>query len=168
MKAYKQAMATEALTTTKHGPSYEEDFAAWAFYQAMLIRSNRLHLLDRHWIAEELDGLGRGEYRTLRSALMRVLQHMLKWDHQPARRSYSWVKSIHDHRYIVDEQLTENPSLQPRRDEVVMEAYERAVMRAASETKLSVRSFPLYCPYAWDEITHRPFDWPAGEPKDDE
>ena len=153
-------MATKAFTTPEHGPSYEEDFAAWAFYQAMLIRSNRLHLLDRQWIAEELDGLGRGEFRTLRSALTRVLQHMLKWDYQPDRRSYSWVKSIRDHRDIVEEQLTENPSLQPRRDEVVIEAYRRAVIRAADETELSMNIFPAVCPYSWGEITTRPFAWP--------
>ena len=153
-------MATQAFNTPEHGPSYEDDFAAWAFYQAMLIRSNRLHLLDRHWIAEELDGLGRGEYRTLRSALARVLQHLLKWDHQPDRRSYSWVKSIRDHRYIVDEQLAENPSLQPRRDEVVIEAYRRATILAADETHLPIASFPPVCPYDWDDIMSRAFDWP--------
>ena len=152
-------MATKASTTPERGPAYGEDFAAWAFYQAMLVRANRLHLLDRHWIAEELDGLGRGEYRTLRSALVRVLQHMLKWDNQPERRSYSWVKSIRDHRFIVEEQLDENPSLQPRREEVVIDAYRRAVIRAADETEMPVTAFPTTCPYQWDEIIDRQFRW---------
>ena len=161
-------MATRFSNDPEHGPSYEEDFAAWAFYQAMLVRSNRLHLLDRHWVAEELDSLGRGEYRTLRSALSRVLQHMLKWDHQPDRRSYSWVKSIRDHRYVVEEQLAENPSLQPRREEVVVEAYARALTRAADETQLPVRSFPADCPYTWDDIVGREFSWPEGSSKEPE
>ncbi len=150
----------------EHGPSYEEDFAAWAFHQAMLVRSNRLHLLDRHWIAEELDSLGRGEYRTLRSALARVLQHMLKWDHQPALRSNSWVRSIHAHRDIVEQQLAENPSLRPRRDEVVAEAYALAVRSAARETTLPQRAFPPACPYDWEAITARDYDWPDGPPRD--
>lgn len=161
-------MATQFSSDPEHGPSYEDDFAAWAFYQAMLIRSNRLHLLDRHWIAEELDSLGRGEYRTLRSALMRVLQHMLKWDHQPERRSYSWVKSIRDHRRIVRQQMDENPSLRPRREEAIGQAYEEAVLEAAGETRLAEASFPVTCSYSWEDITDRKFDWPEGELKDDE
>ncbi len=156
-------MATKFSNDAEHGPSYDEDFAAWAFYQAMLVRSNRLHLLDRNWIAEELDSLARGEYRTLRSALMRVLQHMLKWDHQPERRSYSWAKSISDHRYIVREQLDENPSLLPRRDEVIIEAYSRAVAKAADEMDRSEKSVPTTCPYSWEDISERRFDWPEDE-----
>ena len=157
-------MATKLSNDAEHGPSYNEDFAAWAFYQAMLVRSNRLHLLDRHWIAEELDSLGRGEYRTLRSALMRVMQHMLKWDHQLERRSYSWAKSISDHRYIVREQLDENPSLVPRRDEIVIEAYARAVSKAADEMRCSEKIFPANCPYSWNDISERRFDWPEEQP----
>ena len=153
-------MATKASNAVEHGPSYEEDFAAWAFYQAMLIRANRLHLLDRYWIAEELDGLGRAEYRTLRSALTRVIQHLLKWDMQPDRRSYSWVKSIRDHRYVIDEQFAENPSLRPRRDEVLVEAYRMSIARAAEETGLPLATFPSECPYDWEEITDRTIEWP--------
>lgn len=159
-------MASRFRDDPERGPSYQEDFAAWAFYQAMLLRSGRLHLLDRAWIAEELESLGRGEYRTLRSALMRVLQHMLKWDHQPALRSNSWVRSIHNHRLIVAEQLEENPSLQPRRDEVVAEAYARAVAAAALETDMDAGAFPADCPYDWEAIMTRRFDWPEGLPRD--
>lgn len=160
-------MATQLSSDPERGPSYEEDFAAWAFYQAMLVRSNRLHLLDRHWIAEELDSLGRGEYRTLRSALMRVMQHMLKWDHQPERRSNSWVRSIRNHRRIVEQQWDENPSLRPRQAEVIAVAYEEAVDEAAKETGLSEKTFPPTCPYSWDEMySERKFDWPEGLPRD--
>ena len=139
-------MASRFRDDPEGGPSYKEDFAAWAFYQAMLLRSGRLHLLDRAWIAEERESLGRVEYRTLRSALMPVLQHMLKWDHQPALRSNGWVRSIHNHRLIVAEQLEENPSLQPRRDEVVAEAYARAVAAAALKTDMDAGAVPADCP----------------------
>ena len=159
-------MASKFRNDPELGPSYEEDFSAWAFYQAMLVRSGRLHLLDRAWIAEELDSLGRGEYRRLRSALTRVLQHMLKWDHQPALRSNSWVRSINSHRVTVAEQFDENPSLRPRGDEVLAEAYAKAVAAAAEETGLDRSAFPISCPYDWVEITSRRFDWPEGLPRD--
>ena len=154
-------MASTALRSNEdRGPSYEEDFAAWSFYQAMLLKAGRFHLLDRHWITEELETLGRGEFRVLRSALIRVIQHMLKWDHQPELRSRSWVRSIRIHRKHAAESLEENPSLKPRRDEALANAYDEAVIETIGETQLPVSSFPDICPYSWDEVMARPFDWP--------
>lgn len=141
-------------------PTYDGDFAAWAFHQAMLLRSGQLHLLDRAWIAEELESLGRTEFKVLRSALSLILQHMLKWDYQPQRRSWSWVATIRTQRRDVQEQLHDNPSLSPRREEAIERAYHYAITAAAAETKLDDAIFPVVCPYSWDEIMNRPVDWP--------
>lgn len=152
-------MATRLRTDPERGPVYDEDFAAWAFYQAMLLRSGQLHLLDRAWLAEELDTLGRKEYRTLESSLARILQHMLKWDHQPERRSRSWALSIANHRQEAAAQLEDSPSLSTRQDEAVAGAYSIGRRYAAAETDLPLKAFPEACPYSWDEIMVRPFAW---------
>ena len=157
-------MATKFSTDVERGPGYEEDFAAWAFYQAMLIRAGQLHLLDRHGIAEELDTLGRKEFRTLDSLLTQILELMLKWDSQPERRGDSWVVSIARQRSMVRKLIRDNPSLQSRQLEAVSEAYPDAARDASTAMSIPVRQFERDCPYAWDEIMTRPFEWPEEQP----
>ena len=153
-------MATQLSTDLTHGPLPGEDFAAWAFYQAMLLRSGQLHLVDRHGIAEELDTLGQKEFRKLDSLLARAIQHMLKWDRQPERRGVSWANSIETHRSQVRKLIADSPSLKSRQTDAVIEAYPDAVRFASTETGILPRNFPAVCPYSWDDIMNRTFDWP--------
>ncbi len=141
-------------------PTYESDYAAWAFHQAMLLRSGQLHLLDRAWIAEEIEDLGHEQFDKLESALARLLQHILKWEHQPERRSRSWTLTIAEQRRRSERQIESNPSLKSRRNEALIEAYATARREASAETDLPLRTFPETCPYSWDEIMTRAIDWP--------
>lgn len=136
---------------------YDEDFARWAFEQAALLRDGASTGLDIENIAEELETLGRGEFSALRSALAVLVMHMLKWDHQPQRRSRSWAISIRVQRDHAERQIKENPSLKPRLGEALTGAYKIARLTAADETKLSLRTFPDTCPYTWTDVTERPF-----------
>ena len=153
-------MATQLSSDVERGPSCQDDFAAWAFYQAMLLRSGQLHLLDRHAISEELDTLGRKEFRTLDSLVAQIVAHMLKWDRQPERRDVSWVNSIETQRSHIRKLILDNPSLKSRQLEAVAEAYPDAVRDASTAIEIPARQFPAQCPYSWDDIMARPFDWP--------
>ncbi len=86
-------------------PTYESDYAGWAFHQAMLVRSGQFQLLDRAWVAEELDGLARQEFDRLASALRLIMQHMLKWDFQIERRSRNWTVTIGLQRDVAEQQI---------------------------------------------------------------
>lgn len=158
-------MATTALfgDQAQAIPTYEGDYAGWAHYQAMLLRAGQLHLLDRAYIAEELDSLGTQEFNSLRSALTLILQHILKWDHQAERRSRSWTLTIAEQRERSQDQIDDSPSLKPRRDEARSRAYASARRYASVETDLPLKFFPATCPYSWDEIMTRPFVWPGDE-----
>ncbi len=136
-------------------PTYDGDFAAWAFHQAMLLRSGQLHLLDRAWIAEELEDLGHEQFDKLESALRVLLMHMLKWDFQLERRGRSWTTSIRTQRKHVLKQLKRNPSLAARVDEAITEAYDDARDLASGETNLPLSVFPAECPYDWEAIINR-------------
>ena len=138
----------------------DEDFARWAFEQAALLRAGRLEGLDAANIAEELEDLGRHEFRVLASALRVLLIHALKWDHQPERRSRSWANTIAAQRLEAARSLRENPSLRPRIDEAIAHAYAMARLRASSETGLPLRTFPPACPYDAAAVRDRRFDWP--------
>ena len=153
-------MATKFSPDVTAGPAYADDLAAWSFHQAMLLRSGQLHLLDRAWIAEELEDVGNEQFHRWESALRLVIMHMLKWDYQPERRSRSWTTTISTQRRHAARQLLKNPSFQSREGEVVADAYDDARDDASAETDLPLSTFPGGCPYSWDEIMTRPFDWP--------
>lgn len=139
------------------GPAYAEDFAAWAFHQAQLLRAGQWQAVDVAWVAEELETLGRGEFSELVSQLRIVLLHMLKWDYQADRRSRSWLLSVQEHRLRAADVLAENPSLKPRLAEAVARAHAQGRLAAARETGLPLAAFPAECPYDWQAITSRAF-----------
>lgn len=134
---------------------YEQDFYSWALRQAALLRAGRLAELDIANIAEELETLGRAEFNSLVSALRVLTLHLLKWDHQPEKRSRSWVVSIVVQRGELSEVLADNPGLKPRLDEALERAYSRARREAAAETGLDIKVFPQTCPYDLAAITTR-------------
>jgi hypothetical protein len=83
--------------------------------------------------------------------------HMLKWDHQPDRRSRSWVLSTEAQRLELDDVLSDNPGLMPRIAEATARAYRKARIEAANETGLEKNEIPEECPYNWNDIANREF-----------
>ena len=135
--------------------SYEHDYYSWTLDQARLIREGRIAEADLANIAEELVSLGRSEYNDLRSALARIIQHLLKWDFQADKRSPSWKNSIQVHRVHARQTLRENPGLRHKLDEIVAGAYELGVAFAVEDTGLAHRALPSSCPYTFDAIMTR-------------
>jgi hypothetical protein len=136
-------------------PTYKGDFYSWAFHQAQLVRDGRLNEFDCANIAEELESLGRSERRSLRSALARIIQHLLKWDFPPEKRSPSWQNSISIQRVHATQDLRENPGLKPELSEIIREAYELGVTYATKDIRLPRRTFPAACPYDFDALMNR-------------
>lgn len=136
---------------------YACDVYTWSQEQARLIREGRWDEIDRDNIAEEVESVGRTEFSKLESALRVLMLHMLKWDHQPDRRSRSWWASINEQRLRLQHVLGDNPGLGPRIDEAVLRAYARARLRAVKETGLAPETFPETCPYSFEDITARQF-----------
>lgn len=139
--------------------AYDADFHAWLLHQAAMLRAGQLTDLDAENIAEELEGMARTEFRSLVAALKVLVMHMLKWDQQSEFRTRSWVHSIREQRERYAALLEDNPSLKPRRDEALVKAYRLARNAAAYETQLDDSDFPRTCPYDWDNILSRPFDY---------
>jgi hypothetical protein len=140
--------------------AYERDFYSWSLKQARLVREGRWDALDRDNVAEEIESLGREQFNKLESALRMLLVHILKWDHQPERRSRSWVLSIKQQRIALDHVLSDNPGLKPPIGEALARGYRLARVQAARETGLDEDAFPPTCPYDFDEIVSRVFAAP--------
>lgn len=139
------------------GADYETDFYSWSLDQARVLREGQWGQIDRENVAEEIESLGREQFNKLESAFRVLLIHMLKWDHQPKRRSRSWVISIKDQRLAVNHVLADNPGLRPRIPEAIERAYERAKLAAANETKLDEEIFPDRLVYSFDDMMKREF-----------
>jgi hypothetical protein len=157
-------MAESAIREeTKRPAAKAADLYSWALRQAELLRAGRLSEIDAEAIAEEIDDVGEEQYDKLESALRVLMLHLLKWDHQPDKRSRSWTASVREQRRRVLRQLRKNPGLRSRLSEALGEAYEDARDEASAETGLPPSVFPERRPFEYAEIMERSIVWPGDE-----
>jgi Domain of unknown function DUF29 len=95
---------------------YEEDFVAWSQQQVDALRtaarSGSNQLLDWENLAEEIEGLGISQKSALGSQIKRIIRHLLKLEHSPARSPRrGWENSIIDARDEIEDLLNRSPSL---------------------------------------------------------
>lgn len=131
---------------------YDTDVIAWAERQAALLRSGQWAQLDMSNLIVEVEDVGNRERQALRSHLVVLLVHLLKWQFQPARRSRSWTSTILTQRAAIEEALEDYPSLNPLLDNAQWMAttYARAVRRAKTETGL--HRFPAISPWSRQQL----------------
>ena len=141
---------------------HEADFFAWAQEQGRLLKARSTAGLDWDNLAEEIETLGRSERNEIRSRLVILLQHLLKWQFQPSRREPGWLASVIEARERIEETLTENPSLRGFPETILQKQYRIARLRAADEAGLAVESFPEQCPYALTDVLDDDFVPPPG------
>lgn len=144
------------------GTNYETDVVAWANEQAGFVRSGRFDQLDLEHIAEEIEDVGKNEQRELASRMAVLLAHLLKWEHQPARRSKSWQYTLTTQRKEVAYVISEAPSLRTKfSDERWLDiVWSKAKSQAESETGLDIDTFPEVCPWPISDVLSE--DWLPG------
>ncbi|MBS0312552.1 MAG: DUF29 domain-containing protein [Proteobacteria bacterium] len=140
-------------------PPYELDGYGWAKAQARLLSERRFEAVDLANIIEEIESVGKRERSTVRSALRVLMMHILKWQHQPERRSRSWALSIASQRLAYQDAIGDNPSLKGELDAIRTEAYRRSRIEAAAETDLPLRTFSE-TPLEWQVILDQKFELP--------
>ncbi len=86
-----------------------------------------------------------------------ALLPILKWDHQPNKRTRSSMLSIAAQRLEIEDVLADNPGFKPRIGEALARAYRKARIEAARETGLEKTEFPEINPYAFDDVVARSF-----------
>jgi hypothetical protein len=131
---------------------YQQDFYGWTQWQGQSLAEQEVSELDWQNLKEEIQALGRQEYRELVSRLTVLLGHLLKWQYQPDRRSRSWFLTIREQRRAINRHLLRNPSLKARIVEALEDGFEAGVDLALRETDLPLRTFPANCPYKFEEI----------------
>lgn len=142
--------------------TYRTDFYAWTQEQAALLEAEEWEKLDAPHIKEELESMGASQRSALTSRLKVLLMHLLKWRYQPEKNyGNSWHNTIDEQRAEIADLLEDNPSLHTELPTQFAKAYPRARRDAARETKLSLATFPIDCPWTVEEILDE--DWyPSG------
>ena len=145
---------------------YQQDFYGWTQQQGQALAQKQVVALDWQNLREEVESLGRQEYRELVSRLTVLLGHLLKWEHQSEKRSRSWFLTIREQRRAIRRHLHRNPSLKSQICDALAEGFEAGVDLALRETDLPLRAFPSDCPYEFDRVMLDNFlcdtsqDWP--------
>jgi hypothetical protein len=138
---------------------YERDYGLWAEQMADLIAAGRFGELDIENLVEEVRDLSKRERDHLLSSLRLIVQHLLKWDYQPQKRSRSWQVTIQRERLNIKKYLRDSPSLKRYlTDEYLGQVYETGRLDAIGETGLEM---PVVCPYAIADVLER--DLEVGE-----
>lgn len=135
---------------------YDADETAWLEAMADLIRQGRCDDLDFGHLEEYLGDMARRDRREVKSRLITLLAHLLKWTHQPDQRSRSWRGTIIEQRQELGE-LAARGVLRNHAEAVLADAYSEAVERAAAETGLAADSFPDACPYSLEQLLSADF-----------
>ncbi len=138
---------------------YQQDAYTWALRNAELIRAHRFSEVDWEHVAEEIEAVGKSEWRELESRLIVLLAHLLKWQYQAARRGRSWRTTIQEQRHRLHRVLAFNPGLKPHLDTILRDAFTTAILVASRETDLDESTFPEVCPFSFETIMDHGF-WP--------
>jgi hypothetical protein len=144
-------MARAHPVTEQHPSLYERDFYLWVEEQTGLLRRGALDRLDVANLVEEIEELGIGAKKAVKSNLVVVLLHLLKHQFQPRRRSRSWRASIVEHRQRLRDDFRTSPSLRGYARDVFVEAYADARARAGAETGLPETALPDTSPYSLEQ-----------------
>jgi hypothetical protein len=139
---------------------YEKDFYAWSKEQAELLRTGRFGDLDMDHLIEEVEDLGESLYRSARSRIRTIVEHLLKLEHAPARDPRAgWVETVMTQRSDLEDELTR--SLRPRLEQALSRTYDQARRNVAAALRehgehAAADGLPKTCPYTLDQIAD---DW---------
>ena len=147
------------MHTTATPTLYDTDLSAWAAHNAGLLRAGKFSDLDVEHLIEELDNMGKSEFRAFESHLQNLMMHLLKWQLQPLMRSGSWRGTIENARHSTAKLLRDNPSFKARLQQTITDEYPYARRAASYDTGLQIDTFPSTCPCTAEQL----FDehWPS-------
>ncbi len=140
--------------------SYDADFYAWCQAQASALRkaasvAGNAKGIDWENLAEEIESLGRSERRAMESALMRIIEHLLKLGYLPAVDPRAdWMENVASHRIDLAALKDDDPGLVGRiRLAVVYDrARKLALISLRKSTGCPPRRFPGPARSAWPRL----------------
>ena len=131
---------------------YERDEVAWYDAMVELLEWERHEALDFAHLKEFLQAMSRSERQAVKSRLLILLAHWLKWEHQPEKRTGSWRATLKTQHFQLQYDLSESRVLRNYLAGAFAGVYRQAIELAAAETGLPPETFPEICPVTLDEL----------------
>jgi hypothetical protein len=109
-------------------------------------------------IDELIDAMGRSDRRAVRSQLIRLMQHIIKWHGQPEHRSPSWAATIAHARDEIFDTQEETPSIT---DDMLRQMWEHCFQRAKRYAEREAgQSMPL-ATLSWHDVFEADYRLPT-------
>ncbi|HRJ60288.1 MAG TPA: DUF29 domain-containing protein [Azospirillaceae bacterium] len=146
--------------------SYDEDVYLWSVEQAAALRqaaaSGSNLPVDWENVAEEIESVGRSELHALESALMRVIEHLLKLEYSPAIDPRAgWRSSVLKHRIRAAAELEDSPSLRGRlRSARVYRDGVKLAVDGLRRDGIGREALPDECPWSLEQLLNDDY-WPS-------
>jgi hypothetical protein len=106
-------------------------------------------------LEELIEALSRSERRALKSQLIRLMLHVIKWKSQPEKRSLSWIASIKGARDEVCEIQEETPSLT---NEVIERMWQKCFIAAKRDAQGEMNQKTDIKELSWKEVFEDEYD----------
>ncbi len=104
---------------------------------------------------ELIDSMSKIAIREMRSHLLIIMIHILKWKYQPQKRSRSWYSSILNARFEIEEVQEETPSVTKKIIESEWDkVFEKAIKLSVREMNLDKQAIRKFNPepLTWQEV----------------
>jgi len=126
-----------------------------SFKTSSLAAAGRRDELDLLHLSEYLNDMAQRDRREVKNRLVKLLSHLLRWDHLPGRRTGLWRSKIRMQRWQLRD-LLESATLYRHAGAVLADAYAAARQEAAAQTGLPPDAFPAACPWGLDGLLAGP------------
>ena len=135
----------------KYNPQYHEDFCAWAFHTADLLREGKYEEVDIGNLAKRIEGLGKKNERQSIKKLIEIIVLLLTWQLDHKKQSRRLNLRILNQRFKLSLILDDSPILKNKMSEMLNDLYQSAVNELVANTDLSSSHFPEKCPYSFQQ-----------------
>jgi hypothetical protein len=130
-----------------------QDLSSTSHYKTAVAVKNQIALNNLSeanvGIEELINALSRSEKRALKSQLICLMLHIIKWQSQPERRSLSWVASINDARDEIIDIQEETPSLN---DNTIKELWDKTFVIANRDAAAEMHKKSNVTALSWQEV----------------
>jgi len=104
---------------------------------------------------ELIDSMSKIAIREMKSHLLIIMTHILKWKYQPQKRSGSWYKSIMNARFEIEDVQDETPTVTDKAINLEWDkVFSKAIRKASQEMKLTDDEERKFKPeiLTWEEV----------------
>ncbi|HAC65521.1 MAG TPA: DUF29 domain-containing protein [Cyanothece sp. UBA12306] len=129
---------------------YDIDFNLWSKKQAQLLRDGKFKELDLEHLIEEIEELGKSEYKTCRSYTILIIIHLLclrYWDEEKQYNEKHWNRELYNFRLLLKKNLS--TSIQNKLMENWVKIYQEAAQDFNKKTGLIA---PQDCPFLVEDV----------------